>query len=407
MGSEQLPHSNIEENPTIPSKKRVFFIAVFSFLLLSLPVGVYLVQQQQQISSRAANENLPIEQRSISLTTANLNVGEGQIVPVNIQVRSDNQTVTMAEVTIQFNPSKVKVIELITNPAQNQNNVFFGKYWLSKGYDNDQGKITLIVGSPQPGVKTTPGDQGLLLAQVRFLTIGEGEADITLAEETYLYSTENTESVPDKNNLTFIIQKEAALPGSGATDGYQGSILSRFSELQPSSSIKNPLIQTSPEAGEVFFYFRPVEITWNGDADTIKSLILYLNGEPFGVIAENLANNGSYTWTPSLSIPLPMIVPENTYSFQIVGQTKDNNETKSEGNIPFGIISDPNGKITIPAFQPKNPASLAVESGAKILSRWGEKLASDDELDLNNDLVINYLDWYLLRKALFVKDLVY
>jgi hypothetical protein len=48
MGSEQLPHLNIEDNPTIPSKRKVFVIAIFSFLLLSLPVGVYLVQQQQQ-----------------------------------------------------------------------------------------------------------------------------------------------------------------------------------------------------------------------------------------------------------------------------------------------------------------------------------------------------------------------
>jgi hypothetical protein len=56
MGSEQLPHLVIEDNPTIPSKKRVFLIAVFSFLLLSLPVGVYLVQQQQQLSSRASND---------------------------------------------------------------------------------------------------------------------------------------------------------------------------------------------------------------------------------------------------------------------------------------------------------------------------------------------------------------
>jgi hypothetical protein len=50
MGSEQLPHLNIEDNPNKQSKKKVFLIAVFSFLLLSLPLSVYLVQQQPKIS---------------------------------------------------------------------------------------------------------------------------------------------------------------------------------------------------------------------------------------------------------------------------------------------------------------------------------------------------------------------
>jgi hypothetical protein len=268
--------------------------------------------------------------------------------------------------------------------------------------------VTLIVGAPKPGVQTKPGNQGLLLAQIRFLTIAEGDADITLTPESAMYTNlDNSKSQSVKNSLVLNIQKEAALPGSGQQNAFSGTILPRYAELQPSSTVKEQVIQTSPKAGEVFFYFRPVELSWSGGtASEIKSLILYLNGEPYGVVAENLPNNGSYTWTPSLSIPLPMVVPENTYSFQIVSQNK-NQENKSDPALPFGIISDPNGKITPSNFQPKNADSLTPESGSMMLSRWGERLSIDSDLDLNNDWVINYLDWYLLRKALFVKDLVY
>jgi hypothetical protein len=177
--------------------------------------------------------------------------------------------------------------------------------------------------------------------------------------------------------------------------------------MQPSSAIQDQIVELSPRAGEVFFYFRPLDLKWSGEAEKIKSLILYLNGEPYGVIAENLPNNGSYTWTPSLSIPLPMVIPENTYSFQIVSLTRNNQENKSTATMPFGIISDPNGKITPPDFQPKTAETLTIDSASEILSRWGEKLTEDSALDINNDWVINYLDWFLLRKNLFVKDLVF
>lgn len=408
MGSEQLPHLNIEDNPNKQSKKKVFLIAVFSFLLLSLPVSVYLVQQQQQLASKASNEEVVPLEKSISLITPTQSIGQGQLFPVDIVIRSDNQSVNMASVKITFNPSKVKVAELLTNNAQTQNKVFFGKYWLSKGYDNDKGEITLISGAPKPGIQTKPGGQTFLLAQIRFLTISEGQADLTITPETTLFSnTDGSKLDLLKNNLTVSIQKDAALPGSGSEGGYKGSIASRFSEMQPSSAIKEQIIELSPRAGEVFFYFRPLDLKWSGEADKIKSLILYLNGEPYGVIAENLPNNGSYTWIPSLSIPLPMVIPENTYSFQIVSLTKNNQENKSTATMPFGIISDPNGKITPPDFQPKTAETLTIDSASEILSRWGEKLTQDSALDINNDWVINYLDWYLLRKNLFVKDLVF
>ena len=407
MGSEQLPHLNIEENPTVPNKKKVFLIAVFSFLLLSLPLSVYLVGRQQQISSQASNPVTPILEKSITLSSESKVVGQGQTIPVDVLIRSDQEKVNLAVVKITFNPSKVKVVDLVTNSAESGERVFFGKYWLSKGFDNEKGEISLIAGTPAPGVETALGSPAYLLAQLKFVTLSEGEADISLQSDSAIYSDILNQPVGGiLNSLNLTIQQNAALPGSGSNTA-TSNLPVRYSEMQPSSSIPDQLFQTSPTAGEVFFYFRPIEVRWSGSPRQIKSLVLYLNNEPYGIVAENLANNGSYSWTPSLSIPLPMIVPENTYSFQFIYQNQNQSEIRSEHSIPFGIISDPNGQVTQAGFQVKSADNLTVLSASNIFSKWGQLLTQESEFDLNNDLVINYLDLYLLRKALFVKDLVY
>lgn len=409
MGSAQLPHLNIEDNPDKPNKKKLFLIAVFSFLLLSLPVGVYLLQQQQQLSSKASNDP-PLElEKSISLLSPTQVVGIGQVIPVDVVIKSDNQFVNLASVKLQFNPSKIKVVELITNTSQSQNKVFFGKYWLSKGYDNEKGEVSLIAGVPKPGIQTSPGNQTFLLAQVRFVTLVEGAGEITISPSAKLVANSDNRSIQfSKTGLNLTIQKDAALPKAEGSQVFSGQLLPRFVEMQPSSAVKDQISLSSPKAGDVFFYFRPVELLWNGATQQIKSLVLYLNGEPYGVVAENLPNNSAYTWTPSLSVPLTMIVPENSYSFQIISQTRDGKEAKSDPSAPFGIISDPNGKvISSQSAQLKQTDQLTTDSSSQMLSRWGEKLTAEEDLDLNGDLVINYLDWYLLRRALFVKDLVY
>ena len=71
--------------------------------------------------------------------------------------------------------------------------------------------------------------------------------------------------------------------------------------------------------GEVFYYFRPLNVQWRGQADLIKSITLYKNGEPFVEIAQNVINQGSFNWTPSLTIPAPYITPQNSFSIEIIG----------------------------------------------------------------------------------------
>lgn len=408
MGSEQLPHLQLEEQPTKRSKKAMFMIAVFSFLLLSLPVSLYLVQNQQQISSRAALEEKVIFEDSISLSTPTETVGINQNIPVDIIIRSDSNSVNLAQIKLQFNPSLVKVSEIVTNPAQTANKVFFGKYWLSKGYDNDKGEINLISGTPTPGIKTEPGGATFLLAQIRFVTLSEGETAISLSPETSLLTNSgSTPSTISQKNINLNIRRDAALPNSANT-GFTGKVQTKYSEMQPSSEIKNQVNLISPVAGEVFFYFRPIDIKWNASGESIKSLTLFLNGEPFGIIAENIPNTGVFTWTPSLSIPLPMVIPENTYSLQLTTILKDGQSSSSEVSSPFGLISNPNGKtVAGGAVSLKETSGLTKEDASRMLEKWGSEVSAENTLDLNGDTVVNYLDWYLLRKALFVKDQVY
>lgn len=405
----ELPHLALEESPSKPSKKKIFFVAVFSFLLLAMPVTVFLVQQQQQLSSQASQEQQVESITGISLSTQSQDVGINQEVPVDILVRSDSQRINLASVKIQFNPSVVKIKELITNTSQSGGKVFFGKYWLSKGYDNSKGEISLVSGSARPGIKTVPGGQPHLLAQVRFVTLTPGNADISIMPESSLLSNDSNNPVEaEKNSLSLTVSTGASLPRSGDASPSAQIFQNRYSEMQPSSQNPNQIVVTRPKQGEVFFYFRPVEIAWNISSEAVKSIVLFLNGEPFGMIAENLQAANNFSWTPSQSIPLVMIVPENTYTLQITTRSRDGKDNVSAESEPFGLISNPSGKTVASGnTTAKGSGDLGVNDSSRILSRWGEVLNTDDPLDLNGDLAVNYLDWYLLRKALFVKDLVY
>jgi hypothetical protein len=409
MGTEQLPHLNLEDNPSQPSKKRVFLIAIFSFLILSLPVTVFLVQQQQQLSSQASVEETLNPENGIMLQSPAQTVGVNQQISVDVVIRADSSEVNLAQVKLQFNPSIIKVVELITNPAQTDSQVFFGKYWMSKGFDNTSGVVELTAGTPSPGIKTEPGGATYLLAQVHFITLAEGQTEISLTPDSSLLANSDSSPVQLNNqNLPLSISRDGSLTTSQTQTDLNSRILSRYSEMQPSSQVKNQVVITSPSSGEVFFYFRPLEITWNAVAESIKTVTLYLNGEQYGIIAENIPNNGRFTWTPSLSIPLPMLVPENTYALKITSLVNSVEESTSEISNPFGLIPDPAGKtVSSDSAKLKQPSNLTINDSSKMLSRWGEKLQQEDQLDLNGDWMINFLDWYLLRRELFVKDLVF
>lgn len=407
MGSVELPHLHLEEQPAKRSKKALFAIAVFSFLLLSLPVGLYLVQRQQQLASKASLDTNVVLEDSISLQAPIQTAGVNQKIPVDIIIRSDSNFVNLADVKLQYNPSVVKVSEIITSPAQASSRVFFGKYWLSKGFNNEKGEVHLVSGLPAPGLQTQPDGSAYLLAQVQFVTISEGQTEISVSPDSSLFANSDAAKLNiARKNLKLSISQDAALPNSGDTN-FEGRFLAKFAEMQPSSAIKNQISILSPSAGEVFFYFRPVEITWSASAEEIKFITLILNGEPYGIIAQNIPNTGRFTWTPSLSIPLPMVVPQNTYALQITSRLKDGQEVLSEVSGPFGLISNPDGKIVSSAASSINPTdSLGISDSSLMLRAWGTD-QSGSPLDLNRDNMINYLDWYLLRKELFVKDEVY
>lgn len=408
MGSDNLPHLMIEDEPDKRSKKALFGIAVLSFLLLALPITLFLVQTNQQLFSKAATPVAPAFEKSIRLSTNGTTFGVGQQVPIDVVIRTDNEYANLASVVIRFDPEVVKVSEVITNPSQGGSSVFFGKYWLSKGFDNDQGMINLISGTPKPGVKTDPSDSSpLLLAQIHFMAVGEGDANITVDPASAIYdnSTNSPETTSD-GGLRLAIHSDASLPTGQKTATADANLVGRFSELAQSNQDQKVLL-TSPFAGQVFFYFRPVDINWTASADVVKSITLLLNNEPFGVIAQNIPNSGHYVWTPSTSVPVPMVTSVNTYSLQITASTKQG-DIQSTSILPFGLISNPEGKITATdSAQFKTPDNPQIADASKIFSNWGSELNTDSPLDLNGDWNINYLDFYLLRKALFVKDLVF
>jgi len=151
--------------------KRTLSVLILIFLLLSLPVAIWLVKRQQEIRMRAT----PATTLAISPPSVTKTVGDSFVL--QITVNTETNSVVAADLDINFNPQVLELTgispgEFFTSPTE-----------ASKTINNTTGNVLYALTSftAQPGSGN--------LASVVFNAKGVGTSPISFGSQTGVYAS--------------------------------------------------------------------------------------------------------------------------------------------------------------------------------------------------------------------------
>ena len=391
---QQLPHLIVDE----PKRSPWAFagIAVLSLMVLSIPVGLFLVQQRTQIAPQAAVATpQPEAATGIFLESKLSPEAKGGIIPVDVYVKSALDPVNLVEAHLQFDPNLLSIDKIATSAAEIGKPPVFNK-WLEVRTDNSTGNAVIIAGLPNPGVITkNEPEEKVYLATLHLRPKNSGSAILQSSADSGLYR--NT----DNQNI-FRIGSELVLNLSGAVNESSPS-----AKTKPGKSAEPLIVITDPVTAGNYSYFKPVDINWSSfNVDRIAEIKLLINGDAFGPIAQNLeAAKGQFSWRPEDSLSVPYIQLANTYQIEMTGVSKNGDTVTSETG-PFGIL----GSEEIPGIVPNRDTfaqnQLSISDASRLLTDYLVLPLKNKALDFNRDDVINELDFYLLKQNLLQRGIV-
>lgn len=393
---QELPHLVVDEPKR--SKKGILAVIVLSLLLLGLPIGIFLVSQRTQLQPQAAVTEVTPESGAGIYMESKLSLDStGGIIPVDVYVKSPNDSTNLVNAQIRFDPVLINVEKISTDSGELNIQPVFTK-WIESSFDNNKGAISIIGGLPGPGAKTgSPNDDQIYLGTLflKSKAVGTGILQISQASQI-LRNSDNVNIFKSGNDLVLNLTSPIAPP------------LPSPSNRRPETEEDLPLVViTSPITGANYSYFNSVGIVWSSfNTEIISQINLYVNGELFGPIAQNLeAVTGRLDWQPKNSLALHYIQPANTFEVEIIGVSKDGKVVKVLSG-PFGLL----GSETVSGNPPSEEAfmqnQLTVTDASRALTHYLALPLKDASLDLNKDGAINELDLFLIRENLLVRGII-
>ncbi len=132
-------------------------------LIVGVAVGVFLVQQQQNLRSKASAIDPSTTQNSLYLEAPSNITGTtvGEAFSVKVYARTDFVESNLFLAKLSF-PTEVVEVESIDYTNS------FIQSWVEQFYDNSTGEISLVGGMFDPGYKTSPQTGGALIATINF-----------------------------------------------------------------------------------------------------------------------------------------------------------------------------------------------------------------------------------------------
>jgi len=384
---DNLPHLVVTEPKR--SKKKFFAVALISLMLLALPLGVFLVNEQTQTRSQAGL-NLREPETSLSFKTR---TEPGDLLQVDIYIKSDIEAVNLADVKVNFEPDILEVVKVATSSASfsDKKTQPFAAKWLEADFDNSAGTVSLISGTPGSGIKTDPQEgTEAILATVTFRPKITSNTKLSFNQNSALYSREGNVNIL-KN-----------MPEVGVS--VEESTMTVFPSVPLNTSSKLSLQLNTPVLGNNYYYFNPLDITWSGtEIESVLAINLYLNGSQLGPVAQNIANSGKYTWIPDQTVMIPYLQTDNSFQIEVIARDKEGRQV-SQMSGQFGLTTQ-QSEVTQGSNFTIN-RELSMRDASKILSGYNIKPLSDQTLDLNQDGVINDLDFYLMRADMLRKNII-
>lgn len=391
----ELPHLVVGEEKR--SKLGIFSIIVLSVLLLAIPLGIYLVSQRTQLVPEAAYVETPSVVNSPAgiFMESKLTSGDNSVIPVDIFVKSSMDDINLVNAEISFNPELLMVEKLATSSAELNQESPFNK-WIEADFDNSQGVINLLAGVPAPGIRSS-GEDKFYMTTIYFKPIKEGSVILQISDNSEIFrNSDNINIFRSGNDLVLNLGNVVQVASQSASP--------RFS---PQNSKEPLLVITNPRGGANYSYFKDLEIVWSSfNVDRISQVNLYINGDKFGTIAQNIeSSEGKYNWAPQSSLGVPYIQQANSYEIEIVGFSKDGEVVRAASGV-FGIQGIQDAIGTVPDGPSFEQNQLTVNDLSRALSGYLTEPVADPSLDLNKDGVINDLDLYLVKLNLILRGII-
>lgn len=373
---EDLPP--LEPNKSRLPKAFVLSVLAFSILMLTLPMGVYLVQNQTNILPRAQTPKTAPRQTGFQLFKSPIN----GYLPISLMVYSDIDSANLFVARLKFPQEKLEVLSIAPDSANFR--------WIDAKFDNEKGTISAVAGVAQPGLKTDPA-KTQTLATINFKAKKEGPAQISFGEDSAIFrNSDNLNILSLKDPLSLEIDEDLILGQS---------------EAAPLVSKEANLILESPKAGEVYLYNKEIPIRWSSKEASKVVLSLYLNGLLLGEIAQASASASTYLWNPMKSLPIVYVSDENSFEIEIssnfegkiIKDTAGPFEILARSNLPQVIFDPSNLSQSSTDFNQDSKTNLLDLS--LLLSNMFLD-GADKKYDLNGDGIVNGLDLWLMSEVL-------
>ncbi len=419
---EELPRVYYEEMPE-GQKRSKFAIAIMVLVLLAMPVGVFLTLRSQNVNSRADTSvsTVVTAETSMKLVSPQSSVNNQAIFPVDVVIRSDQQSTNLFSAHLNFPTDKLEVLAIASNSADltDQTKQYIATKWIEASYNNESGTVSLVAGVPSPGfqsdgkVQTTP-----VLATVFFKTRSTGSANIDFQGDNLMLGTDNATNVLTKpQNLVMEVRDSV---GDFNDKKYEQIV----QNLIPGLPVSTNSSLINPNGGEVYSYYKPVQIKWTNPVATsggktnvkkstplvlpsVITISLFMNDQFLGQLAQVPSGVQEYVWDITKTLPVAYIRPENSFKIELEHATQDSAEQTEKvlSNGPFAIylqdtvsFRQPNQNELIGDKVDLNGDSkVDLTDVSYLLSQFLQPVTvTNKKVDLNNDLVINDLDlWYL------------
>lgn len=308
--------------------KKIFFILGLLFLLVALGVGLFVVQQRQELRQKAA----PATTIAFSPSQVTKNVGEE--FSLDVVVDTGPNAVQQVIVELTYDPQKLEALSFTNTPT-------FPNIISKEEFGNGKARIgvtTVSVPQPFTGVGT--------VAKIRFKTLSPTDTPITIAftDETFVGSLAEGQqnALIGKDNARITITG-----GSGGTPTPTPGPSPTPSRTPPPSPTPTPgplsLTITSPQNGAAVANTKP---TASGKAKAGTAVtVTFLPSSVTGAVNTDASGNwtftpqqalnaGAYTLSVTASDPLTGATQNSTIAFTISSGSPAASPTPPTGGTP-------------------------------------------------------------------------
>lgn len=179
-------------------------VLIVLILLAGVALGIYLISQKTNLFPKASISAPLGPESSITLVAdENKSYNVGDNIPVTIAVRSDFDNFNLIKAHLSFPQDLLEVVSYTKDTTVIRN-------WVEEYFDSTSASFS--GGIPDPGYKTTAGNNALSFVTVTFRAKSPGSATINVDNDSAIYRNSDNQNVLAKKVGTTLAIGDSAQP---------------------------------------------------------------------------------------------------------------------------------------------------------------------------------------------------